>query len=229
VDPAARKPEVSRRIRVLIVDDQLLFAQALSVTIEEAGYTVVAVASNPHDGPAFVREHEPDLVLFDIAPVGIVAGRAMLDARPQTKVVALTVLADEQTEREALGAGFSGYLLKHMSTPSFIDALNRIASGERVGVSLAGFGAGHGRRSPEQLLATQLSRREMQVLELIVAGGSNREIARRLGISPNTVRSHTNAILSKLQVRSSLEAAAFAVRTGLVRNRRRARDGNLPA
>jgi DNA-binding NarL/FixJ family response regulator len=69
----------------------------------------------------------------------------------------------------------------------------------------------------------------MQVLELIVAGASNREIARRLRISPNTVRSHTNAILSKLQVRSSLEAAAFAVRTGLVRNRPPSPHGNPSA
>jgi DNA-binding NarL/FixJ family response regulator len=185
---------------------------------------VVGVSPELDEGPALVREHEPDVVLLDIAPVeqtGIHAGRAILDARPQTKVVALTVLADEQTERDALAAGFSGYLLKHMSTGSFVAALRRIASGQRVGASLAGLGASGGRRSAEQRLAAPLSRREMQVLELIVAGAPNREIARRLGISPNTVRSHTNAILSKLQVRSSLEAAAFAVRTGLVRDRRR--------
>lgn len=193
------------------------------MTIEDAGHTVIGVASTPHEALATVREHEPDLVLLDIGLLeqsGIVVGRAILDARPQTKVVALTMLADEQVERTALGAGFLGYLLKDMSTAAFVAALHRIARGEAVGMSAARLASANGAtRSPEQLLAAQLSRREMQVLELIAAGTSNRDIAHRLGISPNTVRSHINAVLSKLQLRSSLEAAAFAVRTGLVRTR----------
>jgi two-component system nitrate/nitrite response regulator NarL len=199
-----------------------MFAQAVSVTIERAGHAAVAVAPTADEALTAVREYEPDLVLIDIgllAERGTVMGRALVDALPKTKVVAMTLVADERMERAALGAGLLGCLPKDVPTSTFVGALDRIARGEPVGAPLARHGSGNGApaRSPEQLLAARLSRREMQVLELIAAGASNRRIARRLGISPNTVRSHINAILSKLQLRSSLEAAAFAVRTGLVR------------
>lgn len=193
------------------------------VTIEGAGYSVVGVAANGDEALAAVRDHHPDLVLVDIGLMdqsGIALGRAILDARPETRVVALTVLDDARTAQAAIRAGFDGYLLKDIPTVSFLRTLRRIERGKPVGAPRTMRArSGDLRNGGEQdrFLARQLTPRELQVLELIVAGMPNDRIARQLGISPHTVRSHINSILSKLQLRSRLEAAAFAVRAGLVK------------
>ena len=204
----------------------MLFAQALTVTVEGAGYTVVGVAADGEEALAAVRKHRPDLVLVDIGLLdqsGIALGRAIRDRAPETKVVALTVLDDERTARAAMRAGFQGYLLKNIPTASFVRALRKIERGRPVGsprLMRAGSRAGRRGSAQDQLLTRQLTARELEVLELIAAGLPNDRIARQLGISPHTVRSHINSILSKLQLRSRLEAAAFAVRTGLVKTSR---------
>lgn len=205
----------------MIVDDQLLFAQALTVTIDAAGHSVVAVAENGTQALKAVREHQPDLVLLDIGLLeqsGIAVGRAILELRPQTKVVALTVLDDAQTAHAAIRAGFHGYLLKDMPSARFVRALGKIEDGRPLGSPRprrARPRGGRGGSAEDQLLLMQLTARELEVLGLIAEGLPNGRLAARLGISPHTVRSHINAILSKLQLRSRLEAAAFAVRNGL--------------
>lgn len=182
---------------------------------------MVGVAENGSQALASVEDHRPDLVLVDIGLLeqsGIAVGREILRCWPGTKVVALTVLEDERTVQAAIRAGFHGYLLKDIPAASFVRALRRVEHGGRVGSPPIRSRKRDARRASteDQLLMRQLTPREREVLELIAAGLPNERIAERLGISPHTVRSHINSILSKLQLRTRLEAAAFAVRTGLV-------------
>jgi len=187
---------------------------------------VVGVAENGEQALAAAEEHRPDLVLVDIGLLeqsGIGVGREILRCWPRTKVVALTVLEDERTVQAAIRAGFSGYLLKDIPAASFVRVLRRIEHGGPVGpprLTRSRKRDAGGGTTEDRLVIRHLTPREREVLELIAAGLPNERIAERLGISPHTVRSHINSILSKLQLRSRLEAAAFAVRTGIVEGSR---------
>ena len=210
-------------IRVLIVDDQRLFAEAIQVTLRGVGADVVGVATNGEEALDGVREHRPDVVLLDIGlpdQSGIAVGRRILDEHPDTKVVALTALEDEQVVKEALRVGFDGFLSKDIHVDRFGRAIHAVADGQVVVPQKIGKSVLRGRSavpSEAELLARQLTQRELEVLALLAEGASSRQIAAALAVSPNTVRTHVNGILSKLQVHSRLEAAAFAVRHGLVR------------
>jgi two-component system nitrate/nitrite response regulator NarL len=210
-------------IRVLIVDDQRLFAEAIQVTLRGVGADVVGVATNGEEALDGVREHRPDVVLLDIGlpdQSGIAVGRRILDEHPDTKVVALTALEDEQVVKEALRVGFDGFLSKDIHVDRFGRAIHAVVDGQvvvprKIGKSV--LGGRDGAASETELLARQLTPRELEVLAHLAEGASSRQIAAALAVSPNTVRTHVNGILSKLQVHSRLEAAAFAVRHGLVR------------
>jgi DNA-binding NarL/FixJ family response regulator len=188
------------------------------------GMTLVDVATTAERALSLVREHRPDLVLMDVGlpdQDGITLGRAILREAPDTKVVVLTALEDEQTVRDAIRSGFHGYLTKNTEPESFKRALASVADGQvvfqhRLGRALAPGGV---EASGAELLARQLTSREVEVLQLLAEGASSTEISRRLAVSPNTVRTHVQGILTKLQVHSRLEAAAFAVRHGIVKMR----------
>jgi two-component system, NarL family, nitrate/nitrite response regulator NarL len=207
-----------------MVDDHRLFAEAISLSLEQAGMTVVGVATNAADGLTGAHAERPDLVLVDIGlpdQNGIELGTRILVELPETKVVALTALEEPQTVRRALDAGFHGYLSKNTDPRRFRRALETVIDGDLVFPERVG-----GRSSwptakdaDSQLLADQLTAREIEVLQLLAEGASSGEIATRLSVSPNTVRTHVQGILTKLQVHSRLEAAAFAVRHDLVRPR----------
>jgi DNA-binding NarL/FixJ family response regulator len=148
---------------------------------------------------------------------GVEIGRRILEECPGTKVVALTALEDERIVERALQAGLHGYLTKNTDPATFRRALESVEDGQTVYPHRLGRHTG---RAPggshEGLLAQQLTPRELEVLQLLAEGAASREIAGRLSISSNTVRTHVQGILSKLQVHSRLEAAAFAVRNDLV-------------
>ena len=221
-----------KSIRVLIVDDQRLFAEAISFTLQGMGITVIGVESTAEAAMRACRKHEPDLVLIDIGlpdQSGITVGRRILEERPDTRVVALTVLEDEDLVREALSAGFSGFLTKDTVPDHLARALSILSEGQTVIPQRLKRGAvpapPEWNGSPhEQLLVRQLTPREFQVLGLLTEGATGPEIARRLRISPNTVRTHIQGILTKLQVHSRLEAASFAVRHRIVQSSRSAEN-----
>jgi two-component system nitrate/nitrite response regulator NarL len=203
------------------VDDHRLFAEAIGQGLAAEGASVLDVATCGRDALDAVRRHRPDLALVDIGlpdADGIELGRQILEESPETKVVALTALEDERAVEHALQAGLHGYLTKNSEPATFRRALESIADGQTVYPHRLG---GHvGRPTPsshEGFLAAQLTPRELEVLQLLAEGASSREIAERLSISPNTVRTHVQGILSKVQVHSRLEAAAFAVRNDLVK------------
>jgi DNA-binding NarL/FixJ family response regulator len=186
---------------------------------------VVDVVTTAEAALEAVAIHDPGLILIDVGlpdRSGIDTGAEILRERPEVKVVALTALADPGAVRDAITAGFSGYLTKDTQAEAFVHALQGVIDGQIVVPQRLGRGAvsQNGYASPgtsEGLLARQLTPRELEVLQLLAQGAASPEIARRLGVSPNTVRTHVQGILTKLQVHSRLEAAAFAVRHQLVK------------
>lgn len=206
----------------MIVDDHLLFAEAIGQTLSVMGMSVVAIATNAKQALLAVRDEHPDLVLMDIGlpdQDGISLGRAILSEAPGTKIVALTALEDEQTLRDALRSGFHGYLTKNTEPETFRRALESIADDQVVFQHRLGRGVSTSDTSDAELLVRQLTSREVEVLQLLARGASSLEISEELSVSPNTVRTHVQGILTKLQVHSRLEAAAFAVRHGLAKVR----------
>jgi DNA-binding NarL/FixJ family response regulator len=207
----------------------MLLAEGLLKVLEANGLEVVGIATRGKDALDLAIQTRPDIVLMDIDLPdmdGIDAGRQIADQLPGTRIVALTGLDDQDLIQEAMLNGFHGYLHKHAPTSELIDALALVGAGQavmpqKVAQSLASNGSG----AEPSRFAGQLTARELDVLGLLVEGSDSAEIARRLFLSPNTVRTHIQNILSKLQVHSRLEAASYAVRHDLFPppRRRRAR------
>ena len=207
-------------MRVLIVEDQVLFAEAVRVALRNQGVEVVGIASSGEEGLELIPTTNPDVVLLDIGlpdRSGMTIGREMLERHPNVKVLALTALRDGRVAREALRAGFSGYLTKDTDVDRLLRAIESAFSGEvTISKGLARQAAGGRPGDPVALLVSQLTERERDVLALLAEGADSPAIAERLHISRNTVRTHVQSILAKLNVHSRLEAAAFAVRHGVV-------------
>jgi len=211
-------------VRVLLCDDHVIFAEALAGLLKGEGIDVVGIASSVATAVSETAARKPDVVLMDYElPDGDgVAATATIKAMlPSTQVVLLTSNADEDVLVSAIEAGASGYITKHKPAAEVIAAVRAAADGEMLVSSdmLA-------RLLPRvtQRRATRvghdLTAREREVLELLVDGTPNNELAERMGISRNTVRNHVQNLLNKLGVHSRLEAVALATREGLVRARR---------
>lgn len=214
-------------IRVLIVDDHRLFAEAIKLTLEEGGHEV-EIATSGIEAIEAARNETPDVVLMDLGlpdRSGLAVGRDLLEEHPEIKIVVVTSLEDDQAVREAVRSRFHGYLTKHTKLSQFVGAVETAVNGQMVlpqgSVTRRALGRGD---QEAELLARQLTPKELEVLRLLAEGANSAEIARRLQISPNTVRTHVQSILAKLQVHSRLEAVAFAARNGLV-----SRAGNWEA
>lgn len=211
-------------MRVLIVDDHALFSEALGPLLAQNGMEVLGIAGSGAEALEAVGLHDPDVVLVDLGlpdMPGLELGREIIDEKPGTKVLAVTGLDHARVAREVLRAGFHGFLTKDTPLPQFIKSVKAVLEGQVINLprrEAATPTIGDEEQRDAALLAGQLTPRELEVLEILVRGGSNAEIARELGLSPNTVRTHVQSILTKLQVRSRLEAAAFAVRFGIVRD-----------
>lgn len=210
-------------MRVLIVDDHKLLGEAVCSSLSEEGWDVLPVATTAQEGVRVAESSLPDLVLVDLGlpdESGVEVGRRLRERVPRATVVALTALSDSRLLQDVMKAGFHGYVTKDTSMARLKEAIKTAANGQVVlPHRLAAGAAGH--LHPEErharLMAEQLTDREREVLGLLVEGSSSTHIARRLSISPNTVRTHIQNILTKLQVHSRLEAATFAVRYGIVR------------
>jgi DNA-binding NarL/FixJ family response regulator len=224
---AQRRPEP---IRVLIVDDHALFRRGLEMVLdEEDDIELVGQASNGAEATQRAAESLPDVVLMDIRmpkSSGIVACRAMKEAAPSSKIVMLTISDEEEDLFEAIRAGASGYLLKDIPLDEVAEAVRAVYGGQSlISPSMAGkllteF-ATLARRNEEeppqqQLPAPKLTEREMEVLKLVAKGMNNRDIAKELFISENTVKNHVRNILEKLQIHSRMEAVMIALRDKLI-------------
>jgi two-component system nitrate/nitrite response regulator NarL len=202
--------------RVLIVDGQSLFAEAIRSALEAAGVIVAGVSGTAEDAVTSVLRERPDLVLMDVAlpdQNGLLAGSRILHDWPEAKILALTALEERRVAEEALRIGFRGYLTKRTPVAQFVSSVRAVLDGQRIMPYRLGSTS---RQVAEQedpaLLATHLTPREREVLALLARGANGGEIAAALEISRNTVRTHVQSILTKLQVHSRLEASTFAVR-----------------
>lgn len=205
-------------IRILIVDDHKLFADAIRPALQRQGIDVVSTASNGSEALEAVRRDRPDAVLIDIGlpdRSGLAVGSEILAEWPGTVVIAVTALDDARMVKEAAKAGFHGFLTKATSLPQFVNSVRAVLEGEMVFPRRGAEGSSAARQTTP-LAAEHLTAREREVLALLSRGATSQSIADALGIAPNTVRTHVQNILSKLQAHSRLEAVAFAVRHGVV-------------
>jgi DNA-binding NarL/FixJ family response regulator len=210
--------------RVLLVDDHDLFRTGLVNLLSEQGVDVVGEAPNGETALRLVRELAPDVVVMDINMPGISgvdATREITVVAPRTRVVVLTISADGADVLDAVMAGACGYLLKDSSVQQLVSGIRAAAAGEslispqiaaKVLQLLRAQAAGW---APE-VSQPELSDRELDVLRLIANGKDNAEIAQELFISPKTVKNHISNILMKLQIDNRIQAAVYAVRSGLV-------------
>jgi len=198
-------------IRVLVVDDHHLVRVGLITLLEAApGIQVAGEAADGEQALAAAAATAPDVVLMDLSmPVldGVAATRRLLAERPGTRVVALTSFSDRQRVTDILAAGATGYVLKDCRPEDLLAAVRAAADGHvpldpRVAAALL--------PSREPPLADQLSEREKQVLRLVAAGLTNKQIARRLGIAESTVKVHTGNIFRRIGVTDRTSAALWA-------------------
>ena len=211
-------------VRVLLVDDHDLFRTGLRTLLEEQDVEIVGEATNGQEAVQLVQEHAPDVVLMDLEMPGgrgIDATREIATSSPLTRVVVLTISDQDSDVMDAIVAGACGYLLKDASIQELLRGIKAASIGESlISPSIASKVLQRVRAaSPDleaaQTLIGQLSERELQVLKLIANGKDNAEIARELFISAKTVKNHISNILLKLSIENRIQAAVYAVRSGL--------------
>ena len=215
-------------IRVLLVDDHALFRSGVaSLLRQEPGFEVVGEADNGLEALEKAQELMPDVILMDIYMPeigGLEATRRIKALLPYVKIVILTVSEEEADLFEAIKAGAHGYLLKHIEPAEFFRNLRGVFRGEAplsrtAAAKLLKEFARLAQGVPDAVSPQEkLSPREQEVLELLTQGATNKEIASSLNISENTVKNHLKNILEKLHLENRVQAATYALRTGLVRD-----------
>ena len=210
---------MSDPIRVVVADDHPLFLEGVVSSLRSAGdFEVVAQATDAAGALRLTREHVPDLALLDVSMPGggLQAARDIATACPATRIVMLTVSEDEDDLMAALKAGAAGYILKGVAARELAAVLRSVAAGEvYVAPSLASRMLREMSRPRPTNPLDELTAREREVLELVATGLSNYEIGRRLGLAEKTVKHYMTNVLTKLQVRSRVEAALLAQKSGL--------------
>jgi DNA-binding NarL/FixJ family response regulator len=215
-------------VRVLIVDDQALFREALATLLEvRPEICVVGEAANGAEALDRVAALRPDVVLMDLhMPVldGIGATRRVRVEHPDVQVLALTTFDDDEDVFAALRAGAVGYLLKDVSSDRLVEALLAARRGEsvlqpsvaaKVVARFARMTDGEAAPRPQPLVVP-LSERELEVLRLLAEGSSNREIASALFLAEGTVKNHVTNLLGKLGARDRTQAALRGKALGLI-------------
>ena len=206
-------------ITILLVDDHSLVRHGFRRMLEEEpGISIAGEAADGFEAVERAIALRPQVIVMDFALPsmnGAVATRRILDAFPDAKVLMLSMHIEPDYVRTCLDAGARGYLLKNAMDLELVDAVRRIAAGEQVLDPRLGRldGASSGRAGE---LAPSLTTRELEVLQLIVHGKSNKEIAVVLGLSANTISVHRANIMQTLEIHNTAALVVYAIRTGLV-------------
>lgn len=212
-------------INVLVVDDHALLRQALTMLIgSRPGMRVVGECGDGRRAIELARQLRPDIILMDVAMPGLdglEATRRIKREAPESRVILLTSYADRERLREGFRAGARGYVVKRSDVDELLLAIQMVLSGNtyvstelanRVDVGQLMYEA----QQPPERVAPELSDREREVLQLIVAGRTGREIAATLFISEKTVEGHSMRVMAKVGARNRAELVAMAIRRGLV-------------
>ena len=205
---------MSDRIRILVAEDHLVARVGVTTIVNlQPDMTVVAEAANGAQAVELFRQHRPDVALLDLRmPVmnGVEAAASIRQEFPRAGLIALTTYGGDEDIRRALAAGVRSYLTKDVLHDELLNAIRAVHAG---GTYLpANVAAAVSSDSP----APELSAREIQVLELIVRGHANKQIAFALGIAEHTVKNHVKNILGKLGVQDRTQAATAAIQRGIV-------------
>jgi DNA-binding NarL/FixJ family response regulator len=229
-DQLVEMSEKAEQIKILVVDDHPLSRVGLKYLLEEAtDMTIVGEAMNGQQAVASVEEHKPNVVLMDVGmPVmdGIQASKAIREKFPQTRIIMLTSHDSEEDIFASLAAGASGYCLKDINQHRLFSAIRSVHAGDFwLDTAIAGKVvsaisssriAWPSQGQNQSGVAENLSQRELEVLNLLVEGLSNQQIADRLVIGLETVKTHIKHILDKLAVSDRTQAAIKALRDGIV-------------
>jgi two-component system NarL family response regulator len=205
---------MSDPIRILVAEDHLVARVGVSTIVNmQPDMTIVAEASNGQQAVELYRKHLPDVTLLDLRMPGmggVEAAQAIRAEYPNARMIALTTYGGDEDIRRALAAGVHAYLTKDVLHDELLKAIRAVHAGQTylpaaVAASLAA-----------QMPRPDLSAREVQVLELIVRGLANKQIAYALSIAEHTVKNHVKNILSKLGVQDRTQAATAAIQRGII-------------
>ena len=201
-------------IRVLIADDHFVVRMGLRSMIDsQSDMEVVAEAANGREALELFRRYKPDIALMDLRmPLmsGVEATVSIHKEFPEARIVVLTTYDGDENIYRALRAGARAYLLKEIPRDEFLNDVRAVHSGQYcIPPAVAA-------RLAQRIPGPELSRRELEVLKLIVEGMSNKEIAAALNITESTVKNHVNSVLTKLRVNDRTQAATSALRRGIV-------------
>ncbi len=222
MDERSATQKTAATVRLVLVDDHTMLRHGLRQTLQERGFEVIGEASNGRSGAQLALELRPDVVVMDLdlpQMSGIDATRAILESEPGARVLMLTISMDDDDVLDALAAGACGYLLKTAPPEEIVRAIEAAHAGDstlspRVATRLVERVRHHaGRAAPPP---STLTPRELEILRLIVEGRENHEIAEALVISPSTAKNHVAHVLDKLGMQNRVQAAVYAVRSGLV-------------
>jgi len=225
VTEVAGTPRGTEPVRVLVVDDQELFRRGLIMLL--GGDTDIEVVGEASDGITATElavKTAPDVILLDVRMprrTGVEACRGIKEAVPSAKIIMLTVSDEEADLYESVKNGASGYLLKDSSIEEVAQAIRVVNEGQSLispsmAVKLIDEFKQMSKPEREQGPALRLTDRELEVLRLVAKGLNNREVAKELFISENTVKNHVRNILEKLQLHSRMEAVMYAMREKLL-------------
>jgi DNA-binding NarL/FixJ family response regulator len=225
-EPVQDEPTLAlESLRVLLVDDHDLFRTGLRNLLEEQGVQVVGEAAAGNEALRLTRELAPDVIVMDLnmpGMSGVEATRHITAVAPLTRVLVLTISDQDGDVMDAILAGACGYLLKDASIQELMRGIQSAALGESlISPHIASKVLQRVRASTTsptiaETIRSELSDREIEVLKLIANGKDNAQIAAELHISPKTVKNHISNILMKLQIENRIQAAVYAVRSGIV-------------
>lgn len=206
-----------KKIRLLLVDDHSLVRMGFATVLQlEKDLEVTAEAEDADEALAKFREHRPDVTLMDArlpGASGVDAVRRIRTEFPEARIIMLTTFAFEETLFQALQAGAAGFLLKSVARAELVAEIHRVLNGERcIPEALQ-------QRLSERMQRKSLSPRELEVLDLMRRGLSNRDISVALGIAEHTAKTHVKMILAKLEVADRAEAVAAGLERGLLEYR----------
>jgi len=205
---------MGNKLKVLLVDDHALVRRGFRRMLEdEPTFQVVGEASDGLEAVDRAAKLQPDVIVMDCALPqinGIEASRRILAERPDTRILMLSMHSEDTLVRQALEVGAKGYILKNAMDLNLVSAIKKVAEGQMVlDPQINRAGTLKGERD------TGLTPRELEILQYIVAGKSNKEIATELGLSVNTVSVHRANIMDALGIHKTAELVVYAIRNGL--------------